>query len=91
MSFHPPRIQRPNGTGKPIFGRDRISAGRIERTAWRRIHFVVNPRSLSRGGRAAANSTSLWSRKGTRLSIDAAMLIWSCFISSSTRYVLMSA
>ena len=63
----------------------RISAGRIDRTASRRIHLVVNPRSFSRGGSAAANSTSWWSRNGTRLSIDAAMLIWSCFISSSTR------
>ena len=27
------------------------------RTAWRRIHFVVKPRSFSRGGSAAANST----------------------------------
>ena len=47
--------------------------------------FVVKPDSFHRVGNAAANSTSTWSRNGTRLSIDAAMLIWSCFISSSTR------
>ena len=57
-SLHAPRIQTPNGTGKPIFGRVRISARQDRRTASRRIHFVVKPRSFSRGGSAAANSTS---------------------------------
>ena len=49
--------------------------------------FPLPPRILRRSGTRAANSTSVWSRKGTRLSMEQAMLIWSCFMSNSTRYV----
>src|SRR5256885_6713391 len=50
------------------------------RTASRRTALVCHPRSLKRGGSALACSTNIWSRNGTRLSMEAAMLIWSCFI-----------
>ena len=82
--------QRPIGTGKPILLRDRISAGTTSRIASRRMYFVVRPRTFRRSGSVAVNSTSGWSRNGTRLSIDAAMLIWSCFMRSSCRYVTRS-
>ena len=89
-SFHRPCTQSANGTGNPIFGRVRIVWGMRSFTASRRMRLVVKPFSFMRCGSRAANSTSTWSRNGTRLSIDIDMLIWSCFISSSTRYVFMS-
>ena len=64
----------PTGTGKPIFFRASTGGGSSPRIARRRTYFVVQPRrSLSRTGRRAVNSTSLWSRNGTRLSIEAAI------------------
>src|SRR6266581_5887816 len=45
---HRPRVHSPNGTGKPIFLRVRISSGSSPRTASRRMRLVVKRRSLSR-------------------------------------------
>src|SRR5438445_493447 len=86
-----PRSHRPTGTGKPILRRVRISRGTTSWIAARNTAFVCQPRSFVRPGIAATRPTNSWSRNGTRLSIEAAMLIWSCFIKSSTRYVWRSA
>src|SRR5881396_2603272 len=86
-----PRNQGSSGTGNPILGRVRIDGGTRSRTASRSTAFVRQPASLNRPGVAAAYSTTVRSRNGTRLSIEADILIWSCFISSSTRYVWRSA
>ena len=80
-----PRSHDPTGTGNPILRRSRIGGGTFPCIAWRRIHLVVVPRSFIDCGSAATHSVSGWSRNGTRLSMEAAMLIWSCFISNSCR------
>ena len=68
----------PSSCGARIAGgttsRDRLAQHRLRLPA---AQLEARPGSPPRARRAP------WSRNGTRLSIEAAMLIWSCFISSS--------
>src|SRR5690606_15052674 len=56
--FHAPRNHSPTGTGNPILRRERISGGSLSFIACRNTYLVVVPRSLSRSGSRAVNSTS---------------------------------
>ena len=73
------------GVGNPSFCRFRIAFGKDFFITVLRILLPVSPRVLREGGILSANSTRIWSKNGTRLYNEAAMLIWSCFKHSSTR------
>src|SRR5215467_9703232 len=84
-------IQGTYGTGNPVFFRWRISLGTRAERAFLRIYLVVRPFNLYWTGREAANSSTWWSKKGTRSSRELAMVILSALISrSSGSHVLVS-
>src|SRR5882762_2624998 len=58
------------GTRKPTLLRSVISFGRSERATSRRTRFVRSSSTRQWSGSVATNSTSWWSRKGTRAAIE---------------------
>ena len=70
-----PRNQDPKGTGKPIFDLVKTASGTRGRRASRRTSFVCHRFIRCAPGISIACSTTWWSKYGTRLSSEAAMLI----------------
>jgi len=83
-SFNSFLIQTPRGISKPIFFRVNISGGRYGAMAFFRMCLVLSLLSFRKLGMVAAYSTKVWSRKGTRISKELAMLILSVLTSRSS-------
>jgi len=67
-----------------------ISFGTIPAIDFLNIVFVCVPETLPRGATRLMTSTTSSSSKGTRASIECAMLILSMYVSRAGRYILRS-
>ncbi len=79
-----PRSHCTIGAPNPIFGRSMTSSGSTPRTASLKSDLATPPSTFSSMGRFIVNSTSRWSRNGTRGSIETDMPILSTRMRSSS-------